>query len=145
MWMGQRIYRSAFLACFAAFLSLPGLAQSVTVSPTSVPFGNQVQGIASSVHKVTLKNGQSTPPEPEAPDQLDAHPCIGYAMASSTACAPSLSGCSLRRHPSKIRTGCANQRPSGSVRGATRNGCPYRARQLSDFSANFGKASAAVI
>jgi Stage II sporulation protein E (SpoIIE)/PAS fold len=29
----------------------------------------------------------------------------------------------------QIRTGCANQRPSGSVRGATRNGCPYRAQQ----------------
>jgi hypothetical protein len=28
-----------------------------------------------------------------------------------------LSGCSLRRHSSEIRTGCANQRPSGSVRG----------------------------
>jgi hypothetical protein len=26
---------------------------------------------------------------------------------------------------------CANERPSGFVRGATRNGCPYRARQLS--------------
>ena len=60
MWIGQRVYRSALLAFFAALFSLPGLAQSVTVSPTSVPFGNQVQGIASSVHKVTLKNGQST-------------------------------------------------------------------------------------
>jgi hypothetical protein len=57
-----------------------------------------------------------------------AHPCIGHAMASSTACAPSLSGCSLGCHSSEIRTGCANQRPSGSVRGATRNDCPYRAR-----------------
>ena len=72
-----------------------------------------------------------SPPEPEAPDQLDTRPCPGYAMASSTACAPSLSGCSLRRHSSEIRTGCANQRPSESVRGATRNGCPYRDRQLS--------------
>ena len=62
----------------------------------------------------------SSPPEPEAPDQLDAYPCIGYAMASSTACAPSLSGCSLRCHSSEIRTGCANQRPSGSVQGATK-------------------------
>src|SRR5580693_5239103 len=72
-----------------------------------------------------------SPPKPEAPDQLDAHACPGYAMASSTACAPSLSGCSLRRYSSEIRTGCANQRPSGSVRGATRNGCPYRAQQQS--------------
>ncbi len=36
----------------------------------------------------------------------------------------------LGRHPSEIRTGCANKRPSGSVRGATSNGCPYRDRQL---------------
>src|SRR5260370_5826630 len=59
-------------------------------------------------------------------------------MASSTACAPSLSGCSLRRHSSEIRTGCANQRPSGSVRGAASNGCPYRDRQLAQ---NDGKLS----
>jgi hypothetical protein len=32
----------------------------------------------------------------------------------------------LGRYPSEIRTGCANKRPSGSVRGATSNGCPYR-------------------
>src|ERR1700732_2695819 len=30
---------------------------------------------------------------------------------------------------SQIRTGCANQRPSGSVRGSTRNGCPCGAQQ----------------
>jgi hypothetical protein len=33
----------------------------------------------------------SSPPEPETPDQLDAHPSLGSAMASSTASAPSLS------------------------------------------------------
>jgi hypothetical protein len=33
------------------------------------------------------------------------------------------------RYSSEIRTGCANQRPSGSVRGAASNGCPYRDRQ----------------
>ena len=36
---------------------------------------------------------------------------------------------SLGRYSSEIRTGCANERPSGSVRGATSNGCPYRDRQ----------------
>ncbi len=36
--------------------------------------------------------------------------------------------CSLRRHSSEIRTGCANQRPSGSVRGVPRNRYPYRDR-----------------
>jgi hypothetical protein len=34
------------------------------------------------------------------------------------------------RNSSEIRTGCANQRPSGSVRGAPGNWCPYRDRQL---------------
>jgi hypothetical protein len=29
-------------------------------------------------------------------------------------------------YSSEIRTGCANERPSGSVRGAISNGCPYR-------------------
>ena len=32
-----------------------------------------------------------SPPEPETPDLLDAHPRVGSAMASSTASAPSLS------------------------------------------------------
>jgi hypothetical protein len=38
-------------------------------------------------------------------------------LASSTASTPSLSRGSLRRQPSAIRTGCANERPSGSARG----------------------------
>jgi hypothetical protein len=36
----------------------------------------------------------------------------------------------LARYSSSIRTGCANERPSGSVRGAPGNRCPYRDRQL---------------
>src|ERR1019366_4022279 len=35
-------------------------------------------------------------------------------------------GCPLGRYLSEIRTGCANKRPSGSVRGASGNWCPYR-------------------
>src|SRR4029077_4978059 len=35
------------------------------------------------------------------------------------------------RYSSAIRTGCANERPSGSVRGAPGNWCPYRDRQPS--------------
>lgn len=46
-------------ACFA-LLTLPSLAQTVTVTPTSLSFGNQVQGTASVSKKVTLKNGQTT-------------------------------------------------------------------------------------
>jgi len=39
-------------------------------------------------------------------------------------------GSTLGRYSSEIRTGCANERPSGSVRGAPGNWCPYRDRQL---------------
>src|SRR5271169_7086696 len=72
----------------------------------------------------------SSPREPEAPDQLDTHPRTGYEMASSTAYAPSFPRRSLCRYSSEIRTGCANKRPSGSVRGATSHGCPYRDQHL---------------
>src|SRR5882672_2975662 len=75
-----------------------------------------------------------SPSEPETPGLVDAHSCFGSAMASSTANAPSLSRRSLCRQSSAIRTGCANKRPSGSVRGATSNGCPYRDRQTSTSS-----------
>lgn len=60
MQIGPGVHRSWLLPCFAVLASLPALAQTVTVSPTSVAFGNQVQGTTSSVHKVTLKNGQSS-------------------------------------------------------------------------------------
>ena len=36
----------------------------------------------------------------------------------------------LGRDSSEIRTGCANERTSGSVRGAPGNWCPYRDQQL---------------
>src|ERR1700733_4410691 len=42
---------------------------------------------------------------------------VTQPMVSSTARAPSISCRSLCRQSSEIRTGCANQRPSGSVRG----------------------------
>src|SRR5205807_8272742 len=41
-------------------------------------------------------------------------------MAPSTTSAPSLPRDSLYRQSSAIRTGCANERPSGSVRGVSR-------------------------
>src|SRR5215475_4204538 len=71
----------------------------------------------------------SSPPEPETPDLVDAHPRLGSALASSTEHASSLSGCTLCRHSSAIRTGCANKRSSGSVRGVSREWYPYRDRQ----------------
>ena len=68
-----------------------------------------------------------TPPsQPETPDLLEAYACSGSTLASSTASAPSLSCYALRRHSPEIRTGCANERSSGSVRGAVSNDRPYR-------------------
>ncbi len=52
--------RVSFFACFAALTCLTGFSQSVTVSPTSISFGNQAYGTTSAVHKVTLKNGQTS-------------------------------------------------------------------------------------
>jgi len=37
------------------------------------------------------KSDNSSPSEPETPNLLDAHPCFGSEMASSSASAPSLS------------------------------------------------------
>jgi hypothetical protein len=47
-------------------------------------------------------------------------------MVSPTAGPPSLTRGSLCRQSSAIRTGCANERPSGSVRGVSREWYPYR-------------------
>src|SRR5437016_8354294 len=68
----------------------------------------------------------TSPPKPEAPDLLGAYSRLGCALASSTASNPSLSCGSLCRQSSAIRTGCAKERPSGSVRGAISNDRPYR-------------------
>lgn len=52
--------RRSLLACLALFVAAPTFAQTVTLSPTSLSFGNQVQGTSSSAQKITLKNGQPT-------------------------------------------------------------------------------------
>ena len=54
------IYRWSLFVCFVAFAVLPAFSQNVTVNPTTISFGNQVEGTSSSVHNVTLKNGQGT-------------------------------------------------------------------------------------
>ena len=72
-----------------------------------------------------------SPPEPETPNQLDPDARPGEALAPPTGCAPPFPRCSFCRYSSEIRTGCANKRPSGSVRGAPGNWCPYRDRQSS--------------
>ena len=48
------------LACIVPLSLASAFGQTVTVSPTSLSFGNQVLGTSSSVKKVTLKNAQST-------------------------------------------------------------------------------------
>ncbi len=58
--MSCRLTLRAMLVFCAAMLSLPAFSQSVTVSPTSLSFGNQVQGMGTAVKKVTLKNGQTS-------------------------------------------------------------------------------------
>src|SRR5262249_7262495 len=72
----------------------------------------------------------SSPPQSETPAHVDAHPRVSSAMASSTEYTPSVSRCALCRHLSAIRTGCANERPSGSVEGVMSNHDPYSDRQV---------------
>jgi Bacterial Ig-like domain (group 2)/Abnormal spindle-like microcephaly-assoc'd, ASPM-SPD-2-Hydin/Galactose oxidase, central domain/Kelch motif len=52
--------RSLLSFCFASLAVVSAFAQSVTVTPTSIAFGNQAVGSTSAVHKVTLKNGQTS-------------------------------------------------------------------------------------
>jgi hypothetical protein len=53
-----------------------------------------------------------------------------YPTQCGTARVPRVRECArsemLGRHSPARRTGCANERPSGSVRGAPGNWCPYR-------------------
>src|SRR5262245_40219135 len=79
----------------------------------------------------------SSPPQSETPAHVDAHPRVSSAMASSTEYTPSVSRCALCRQLSAIRTGCANERPSGSVEGVMSNHDPYSDRQLIGFTAHF--------
>ena len=51
--------KSVFLGLFAAILVGSAAAQTVTLSPTSLSFGNVVLGTASTTKGVTLKNGQT--------------------------------------------------------------------------------------
>lgn len=54
-----RVYRRLSFV-FLASITSSAFAQTVTVSPTSLSFGNQVQNTASAVQKITLRNGQTT-------------------------------------------------------------------------------------
>ncbi len=49
-----------FIAVFVLVSTLSLSAQTVTVTPTSLAFGNQAQGSASAAKKIVLKNGQTT-------------------------------------------------------------------------------------
>jgi acyl-CoA synthetase (AMP-forming)/AMP-acid ligase II len=65
------------------------------------------------------------------PDELTY--IVNHAEASATEHASSLSGCTLRRHSSAIRTGCANERSSGSEEGVVSNHDPYSDHHLRRF------------
>jgi hypothetical protein len=58
--LGSTRFRPALLAYFVALLVAPVFSQTVTVNPTSLAFGNQVQGTPSAASIVTLKNRQSS-------------------------------------------------------------------------------------
>ena len=58
--MFRRLRRVFLLSCLASIAIIPAFSQSVTVSPTSIAFGNQAVGTTSATHRVTLKNGQTS-------------------------------------------------------------------------------------
>src|SRR5215471_21036870 len=64
-----------------------------------------------------------------------------YPTQSGTARVPRVGECAdkltLDCYSSEIRTGCAHERPSGSVRGAPGNWCPYRDHQLRALNVNY--------
>src|SRR5271165_5215961 len=78
----------------------------------------------------------ATSPQPETSDIVHADSRFRSQMASDTARTPPLSRCTLRRYTSVIRTGCAKERSSGSVRGVSRERYPYRDQQLSAAAQN---------
>src|SRR5215472_13801539 len=55
-------------------------------------------------------------PEPATPPTVDPHTCARQTVVTFTDCASSLSRGALCRQSFEIRTGCANERSSGSVR-----------------------------
>jgi hypothetical protein len=58
--MFRTLRRLFLLSCFASIAIAPAFSQSVAVSPTSIAFGNQAVGTTSAMHRVTLKNGQTS-------------------------------------------------------------------------------------
>ena len=82
------------------------------------------------------KDGTSLAESEEGRLQIkeNTFPSCTYPTQSGSARVPRVGECadkavSLGRYSSEIRTGCANERPSGSVRGAISNDRPYRDRQ----------------
>jgi len=84
----------------------------------------QSRGVPTAVAGTVV--AQDASPEPAASVLVEPHARVRGSLASATASAPSLPRSSLRRQSSAIRTGCANERPSGSVRGVSREWYPYR-------------------
>ena len=88
----------------------------------------QPRGVPRTIAGIVV--AQTASPEPKGSFLLEPYTCTGPTMATCTTRAPSLSCGSLRRQSSEIRTGCANERPSGSVRGVPRKWYPYRDLKL---------------
>src|SRR5215472_17130573 len=85
---------------------------------------------------------QTASPEPKASVLVDPHASVRGSLASATACPPPISCRSLRRESSEIRTGCAKERPSGSVRGVSREWYPYRDPTRTRFKTHWTHTSA---
>src|SRR5215472_12453821 len=81
-------------------------------------------------------------PEPKGSVLLEPHVDAGPTMDSCTPSAPSLSCGPLCRQSSEIRTGCAKERPSGSVRGVSREWYPYRDPTRTRFKTHWTHTSA---
>src|SRR5437588_780073 len=64
--------------------------------------------------------------QPEEPEYVGAFRAYRGAVAPRTQDPSSLSPLAFRRYTSAVRAGCANERQSGSVRGALGNRRPYR-------------------
>ena len=58
--MSFGMMRRALLFFCVTAISLSAFSQSVTVSPVTLSFGSLAVGSSSTVHKATLKNGQTS-------------------------------------------------------------------------------------
>lgn len=87
--MSRMLRRSLLFFCLASLAVIPAFSQSVTVNPTSIAFGNQAVGSTSAVHKVTLKNAQTsaitiTSISTDLADYVETNTCPASLKAGAT-------------------------------------------------------------